>query len=68
MKPGDMVKNRCFLDFYPTAKSVNYGIPDDDVPTGCVGMILSPPDGTWVKWMVNGKVGWSDWNYLEVLQ
>lgn len=67
MSPGDLVTNRCFLDLYHRAESVNRRAPDDGIPMGSVGIILAPTDGTWVKWMVGGKVGWSDFTLLQVI-
>ena len=60
-----MVKTLCFLDFYPTARSVNYRIPDGNVPKNTIGIILTHPNGTWIKWLVNGKVGWSNFTFLS---
>ena len=68
MIPGDLVKNLCFLDFYPTAEHVNQRLPDDGIPMNSIGMIVKPPDGTWVKWLVNGRVGWSNWTFMQVVE
>jgi len=67
MKPGDLVRNEDIVFFYDTVHAVNKQIPTGEVPAGSVGIILSNPDGTWVKWNVNGKVVWSNWNLMEVI-
>jgi len=71
MNKGDLVKSRCFLYLYPTAERVNRGVPDDGVPMNSTGILITSPhpiNGTWVKWMVNGRVGWSNFTLMEVLQ
>ena len=65
MIPGTLVTNRCFLDLYPEIESIDRGVPDDGVPFNSFGIILSPPNGAWIKWMVNGKIGWSNWTFLS---
>jgi hypothetical protein len=66
MNFGSLAKNRCFLDFYPTAEHVNRGIPDDDgIPIGSLLTIISPPNGTWIKVIHGEKIGWVNWYYLE---
>ena len=65
MNPGDMCRNRCFLDFYPTAESVNRRIPDDGIPMGSIFIILTPPNGTWIKVLSTGRIGWVNWTFLE---
>ena len=68
MKPGDLVQVQLNLHFYSTTSRVNKQLPDDLVHKGTTGIILSPPNGTWIKWMVNGKIGWSNWNLMEKIQ
>jgi hypothetical protein len=68
-KPGDLIKNLCFLDLYPTADSVNHRIPDDGIPKDSICTVLSPPNGTWIKVLCDGRVGWVNWRlFVEVLQ
>ena len=69
MVPGVLVRNRCYMDFYPTAESVNRRIPDDGIPIGSLLTIISPPNGTWIKVLCDGKIGWVNWTLLvEVIQ
>ena len=65
MIPGTLVTNRCFLYLHPTLETINRGAPDNEVPFNSIGIILSPPNGAWIKWMVNGKIGWSNWTFLS---
>lgn len=67
MKPGDMVRTIVWLDFYPSVEHVNKMLPADAIESFTLGMVISPPNGTWIKWLVNGKVGWSNHNFLEVI-
>jgi len=69
MRPGDLVRNRCFLDFYPTTESVYRSIPDVGILKDSICTVLSSPNGTWIKVLCNGKVGWVNWTlFVEVLQ
>lgn len=65
MIPGTLVKNVCYTYFYSTANRANIRIPDDEIPSGSLLTLISPPDGTWVKVLYNEKIGWVNWNYLE---
>ena len=65
MIPSNLVTNRCFLYLHPTLETINRGAPDNEVPFNSIGIILSPPNGAWIKWMVNGKIGWSNWTFLS---
>jgi hypothetical protein len=65
MIPGALVKNLCFTNFYSTANRINKHLPDDGIPFNSLMLIISPPDGTWIKVAFNGKIGWVNWNYLE---
>lgn len=71
MVPGDLVRSMCFLYLHSSADSVNRGVPDDGVPMNSTGILITPPNprinGNWVKWMVNGKVGWSNFTLMEVI-
>jgi hypothetical protein len=71
MLPGSLAKNLCFTNFYSTVSfvaeddwSFQY-LPDDGIPIGSSLLIVSPPNGTWIKVLYNGKIGWVNWNYLE---
>jgi len=66
MGPGDLVRNRCFTNLYRNVvERPRTGVP---IPTGSSGIIISIPNGTWVKWVVNGNLGWSYGKFLEVVQ
>lgn len=67
MKPGDMVINELpELHLWPTPESTRtFETEPGEVPYGSIGVILSPTSGTWVRWMVNGKVGWSNFSFLK---
>ena len=67
MKPGDMVINELpDLHLWPTTESARtFEIPPYEVPYESIGVILSPTNGTWVKWMVNGNIGWSNFTFLK---
>lgn len=67
MKPGDMVINELpDLHLWPTTEPAStFEIPPYDVPYGSIGVILSPTNGTWIQWMVNGKIGWSHFTFLK---
>ena len=67
MKPGDMVINELpELHLWPTPEaSVTLVAEPGEVPYGSIGVILSPTNGAWVKWMVNGEVGWSNFTFLR---
>ena len=65
MIPGDLVKSTKLISFYLTADDVNRNVPNEGVAKNTLGIVVSPPDGTWVKWMANGRLGWSNHNYLE---
>jgi hypothetical protein len=68
MKPGDLVRSSGAIFIYNTAKDVNSQIPTDTICDGTVGTVLSPPDGTWIRWMLcDGRVAWSNWRYMEVI-
>lgn len=71
MKPGDLViqNQSSFLNLHLTVESVRtFKPPPRKIPYDSIGIILSPPNGTWIKWMVDGKVGWSNWTFLRELQ
>ena len=69
MVPGVLVRNRCYMDFYPTAESVNRGIPKEGIPRDSISTVLTPPNGTWIKVLCDGKIGWVNWTLLlEVIQ
>jgi hypothetical protein len=68
MKPGDLVVLSCesYLNLFLTIESIrNYQPPPHGIPSGSIGIILSPPDRGWIKWMVNEKIGWSNWAFLQ---
>jgi len=68
VKPGDLVRTQANLHFYSTTSRVNKQLPDDLILKGTTGIIISPPNGTWIKWLVEGKVGWGNWSMMEVLR
>jgi len=69
MIPGVLVRNRCYMDFYPTAGSVNRGIPKEGIPRDSISTVLTPPIGTWIMVLCGGKIGWVNWTLLlEVIQ
>ena len=68
MKPGDLVQTKYNMHFFSTASRVNKQLPDELLHKGTTGIIISPPNGTWIQWLVNGRVGWGNWNMMEVLQ
>lgn len=70
MELGDLVRNICFTNLYRSIDHVNHPISETDVPIpiGSPGFIISIPNGTWVKWVVNGNIGWSYGKFLEVVQ
>ena len=65
MIPGDLVRSKCYLDFYSDQEldSLESGIRKDTI-----GTILSLPKNFWVKLLVEDKVGWVNWTQLEVIQ
>ena len=65
MNPDSLAKNLCFTNFYSTVNKVHKHLPDDGIPIGSSLLIVSPPNGTWIKVLYNGKIGWVNWNYLE---
>ena len=75
MKPGDLIQAKLDFHFFTTPSRVNnqrpdeyYG-PDELLPKGTTGIIISPPfNGKWLKMLVNGKIGWGNCNVMEVLQ
>jgi len=70
MKPGDLVIVTItnYLMLHHTVKSVRtFDPPPREITRGSIGIILSPPQGTWINWMVNGQVGWSNQVFLEEL-
>ena len=68
MKPGDLIRSSGAIFIYNTTYDVINQIPADTICDGTVGTALSPPDGTWVLWMLcDGRVVWSDWHYMEVI-
>jgi hypothetical protein len=67
MKPGDLVRSIVTIDLYSTPSRVNKRISDTFIMRGTVGVLLSSPDGTWVKWLVDGRPGWSNARCLEVV-
>lgn len=62
MKPGDLVTNMVFLDLYLDLES---GELLGEVSKESIGIVMSPRDGLWVKWFVNGQIGWSNWTLLR---
>lgn len=67
MKPGDLVRTYTPY-FYSTVSQVNQHISDSIIQIGTIGLIIKPPDGTWVKLILSdGKIGWMNWNYMEVI-
>jgi len=70
MIPGVLVRNRCYMDFYPTAEHVNRGIPEEGIPRDSISTVLTPPNGTcWIMVLCDGKIGWVNWTLLvEVIQ
>ena len=67
MKPGDLVQSSVNIHFYSTAQRVNKNLYDELLWKGTIGLILTPTDGTYVKWLVDGKIGWSNWRCLDVI-
>jgi hypothetical protein len=63
-----MVHVKTNLHFYSTTSRVNKQLPDGLIPKGTTGIILSPPNGTWIKWLVEGRVGWGNWNCMETVK
>lgn len=83
MKPGDLVLNRVFLDLHEIHPRFSEEYSPRDVLNGSMGVILEvntddplwsetrvykQPGTVWVKWCVNGMVGWSDPCYMEVIK
>jgi len=69
VRPGDLVTSTDVLDLNLAEKASDiYRGNYTDVPLGSVGIVLSWPAGTWIRWFVNGQAGWSHVEYLEVLK
>ena len=75
MKPGDLVRAKLDFHFFTTPSRVNNQRPDEFIGhdellhKGTTGIIISPPfNGTWIKILVNGRIGWGNCNVMEVLQ
>jgi hypothetical protein len=65
MKPGDLVRSRCYLDFY---SDKNLDALESGVRKNTIGTILSSPKNFWVKLLVEDKVGWVNSAHLELIQ
>ncbi len=83
MKPGNLVRNKLFLDLHvgnPRSVGENWKYDPSNVPFGSVGVILEIDPNTiqnfltwrvsgctWVKWYVNGMTGWSDPTHMDII-
>jgi hypothetical protein len=67
MNVGDLVKNLCFTHLYSTVKQVHRGLPEDVIPIDSLLTILTPPNGTLIKVLHQGKIGWVNTNFLELI-
>lgn len=83
MKRGDLVRAKVFLDLHPTHPKFSDDYSPRDVLRGDLGVIIeideddpmwsesrvyAQPGIIWVKWCVNGMVGWSDPFHMEVME
>jgi len=64
VKTGDLVRSKCYLDFY---SDENLEVLERGVVKNSIGTILSSPKNFWVKLLVEDQVGWVNWAQLEVL-
>ena len=65
MFPGSLAKNLCFTHLYSTVSKVHKHLPDDGIPIDSLLTILTPPNGTLIKVLYRGKIGWVNTNFLE---
>jgi hypothetical protein len=67
MPPGSLAKNLCFTHLYSTVEHVHIGLPEDVIPIDSLLIILTPPNGTLIKVLYRGKIGWVSTNFLEAI-
>lgn len=66
-QPGDLAINPCNLQLFVGMPTGKWPIPQlSEIPTGSCGIVLEQRD-RWIRWMIAGKIGWSNVDFVQVV-
>lgn len=70
-KPGDLVRTKHPMYFYTNINDMDEYSPYCRIEQGIIGLILERSENfqyqNWVKWFVNGEIGYSTPKNMEIL-